>query len=123
MGRSAARGPRALPSRPLPEEARVGGALIRLAQARVLQTLVRGALQSPLLRRLFKGAMPRRAAADLPDEVWAALAANMGVDSPPFGMALAQALHDRLAWDREPADPGEWERLKKERPLEALWMA
>jgi hypothetical protein len=101
----------------------VGGALFRLAQARALQTLVRGTLPSPLLRRLFKDAMPRRAAADLPDEVWAALAASMGVDSPPFGMTLAQALHDRLAWDREPADPGEWERLGKERPLEALWMA
>jgi hypothetical protein len=101
----------------------VGGALIRLAEERALQTLVRGTLPSPLLRRLFKDAMPRRAAADLPDEVWAALAASLGVDSPPFGMALAQALHDRLAWDREPTDPGEWERLQKEKPLEALWMA
>src|SRR5258708_35717363 len=117
VGRSAARGPRALPSRPRREEARVGGALIRLAQARVLQTLVRGALPSPLLRRLFKGAMPRRAAADLPDEVWAALAANMGVDSPSFGMALAQALPDRLAWDREPADPRGGARLGKAKPV------
>jgi hypothetical protein len=101
----------------------VGGALIRLAEERALQTLVRGTLPSPLLRRLFKDAMPRRAAADLPDEVWAALAASLSVESPLFGMALAQALHDRLAWDKEPADPGEWERLQGEKPLEALWMA
>ncbi len=101
----------------------MGGALIRLTEERALQTLVRGTLPTQLLRRLFKDAMPRRAAADLPDEVWAALAASMGVESPLFGMVLAQALHDRLAWDREPADPGEWERLGKERPLEALWMA
>ena len=114
--------PRA-PKRALPPESRVTEALGRLAGEGALQTLVRGALPTSLLRRLFEPAMPRRTVAEMPEEVWSGLAAGIAAESPLFGLSLAQALHDRLAWDREPADPEEWERAVRERPLEALWMA
>jgi hypothetical protein len=109
--------------RRLPAEYQVGEAFRRLVRERALQTLVRGALPTPALKRLLKGALPRTAAAEMPDEIWAGLAAGIGAESPDFGMPLAQALHDRLAWDREPATDAEWERLAQEKPLEALWMA
>jgi hypothetical protein len=77
-----------------------------------------------VLRRLLRDAAPRRALeSDLPEELWAGLAANVGAEDPEFGIPLAQALHDRLAWDREPAGLQEWDRLGQEKPLEALWMA
>jgi hypothetical protein len=119
----AVRSTRAPAHRPLPPEERVGTALLRLAREHALQTLVRGTLPLPLLRRLLRDLVPRREADSMPEEVWAAMAASLGSDSPDFGLPLAQALHDRLAWDQEPESPEEWARLGQERPLEALWMA
>jgi hypothetical protein len=101
----------------------VGTALFRLHKERALQTVIRGALPVPLLRRILADAIPRREATTLPDEMWAAVAANFAAESPDYGLVLAQALHDRLAWDEEPAAAEEWERVGQERPLEALWMA
>jgi len=101
----------------------VSEALGRLAGEGALQTLVRGTLPASLLRRLFGPALPRRTVAEMPEEVWSALAAGIAAESPLFGLSLAQALHDRLAWDREPAHGDEWERAVRERPLEVLWMA
>lgn len=119
----AARSARVSAHRPLPPEERVGTALFRLAKERALQTLVRGALPLPVLRRLLRDVVPKREADSMPEEVWAAMAGNFATDSPDFGLPLAQALHDRLAWDQEPEGPEEWARLGQERPLEALWMA
>lgn len=95
----------------------------RLARHGALHTLVRGALPIPLLRGLLKDAMPRGVARQMPPEVWASLAVGIALESPTFGVPLAQALHDRLAWDREPADLDGWWQLVVEKPLEALWMA
>ena len=95
----------------------------RLARHGALHTLVRAALPSSLLRELLKDAMPRSAAREMPPEVWASLAVGIALESPTFGGPLAQALHDRLAWDQEPADLDAWWRLVVEKPLEALWMA
>jgi hypothetical protein len=110
-------------ARPLPPDARVYAALTRLARERALQTLVRGALPFAVLRRLLKEALPGRLAREIPEESWSALAAGIAVETDVFGIPLAQALHDRLGWDREPATAEEWERVGAERPLEALWMA
>ncbi len=101
----------------------MGTALFRLARERALQTLIRGALPVPLLRRLLRDVIPRREAERMPEEVWAAVAGNVAADRADYGLPLAQALHDRLAWDREPEGPEAWARLAQERPLEALWMA
>jgi hypothetical protein len=109
--------------RPLPPDARVYAALVRLARERALQTLVRGALPFAVLRRLLKDALPSGLAREVPEESWSALAAGIAVESDVFGIPLAQALHDRLGWDREPATAEEWARVGAERPLEALWMA
>jgi len=109
--------------RPLPPETRVFAAFNRLAKERALQTLVRGALPVTVLRRLLRDALPPREAREMPEEVWAAFASGMALESDVVGLPVAQALHDRLAWDREPSTPEEWERLGGERPLEALWMA
>jgi flagellar biosynthesis GTPase FlhF len=38
-------------------------------------------------------------------------------------MVVAQHLHDRLAWDKEPPHMDDWWRLVQEKPIEALWMA
>jgi len=119
----ASRAPRAPAHRPLPPEERVGTALFRLARERALQTLIRGTLPVPLLRRLLRDVIPKREAERMPEEVWAAVAGNLASDSADYGLPLAQALHDRLAWDREPESPEAWARLGQERPLEALWMA
>ncbi len=115
-------------SRPAPPRAelpehKVFDAFARLARHRAFQTLVRGALPAGTLRRLLKDAMPRRKAAEMPPEVWASLAAGIALQSPIFGMPLAEALRDRLGWDREPADMDGWWDAVRERPLEALWMA
>jgi hypothetical protein len=101
----------------------VGTALFRLHKERALQTVIRGALPVTLLRRILADSMPKREASKMPDEMWAAVAANFAAESPDYGLVLAQALHDRLAWDEEPAAAEEWERVGQERPLEALWMA
>ena len=119
----AARPTRAPAHRPLPPEERVGTALFRLAKERALHTLVRGSLPLPVLRRLLREVVPKRDSDSMPEEVWAAMAGNLAAESPDFGLPLAQALHDRLAWDQEPATPEDWARLGQERPLEALWMA
>ena len=104
-----------------PDEAR--RVFERLARHGALHTLVRGALPSRLLRRLLKDAMPRGAAREMPPEVWASLAVAIALESPTFAVPLAQALQDRLAWDREPADLDGWWNLVVQEPLEALWMA
>src|SRR5262245_42949768 len=110
-------------SRPLPPGRKPLAALALLARERALQTLVRGAFPPVFLRRLLRDALPSREAREMPEEIWGALAAGLAVESDLFGEVLAQALHDRLAWDREPSSPEEWARLGAERPLEALWMA
>jgi hypothetical protein len=114
---------RSVPSRPPLASQRIGDAFVRLARQRALQTLVRGALPPEVLRRLLKHAMPRSAAKEMPPEVWSSLAVAIGLESPVFGVPLGQALHDRLAWDRDPADLDGWWRLVVDKPLEALWMA
>jgi hypothetical protein len=100
----------------------VGQALERLARHRALQTLVRGTLLPPVLKRLLGGGAPSRAR-DLPPEIWASLAVAAALEVPEVGSALAEALHDRLAWDAEPPGLADWERLADEQPLQALWMA
>jgi hypothetical protein len=110
-------------ARPLPPDARVYAALDRLARERALQTLIRGALPFAVLRRLLKDALPSGLAREVPEESWSALAAGIALETDVFGIPLAQALHDRLGWDREPATAEEWSRVGAERPLEALWMA
>ncbi len=102
---------------------RVWRAFDRLARARAFYTLVRGALPLTTLKRLLKDAMPRSSAREMPNEVWASLAASIALEDGAFGAPLAQALHEQLAWDREPSDMDEWWRAVRERPLEALWMA
>jgi hypothetical protein len=120
----AARQTRALATRPLPPPLRVGEALVRLAREKALQTLVRGALPPALLKRLLllRHALPRGAAASMPEEIWAGLASGVALEDPVTAMEVAQGLHDRLGWDQEPAAE-DWSRLAAERPLEALWMA
>lgn len=120
--RSSAGPRRQTKARPVLAGARVAKALERLARQRALQTLVRGAL-GPFARRLLKDAMPPRAAREVPEEVWSSLAASIALESPAFGIPLAQELHDRLSWDREPAELEAWWDLVREKPLEALWMA
>lgn len=101
----------------------VANAFDRLARQRALPTLVRGALPSKLLRRLLRDAIPRRQATDVPDEVWASLSVGIALESPDFGLTLAEALHDHLGWDREPDGLDDWWTPVVERPLEALWNA
>src|SRR5262249_764678 len=107
----------------LPPDAVVYAAIGRLARERALQTLPRGAVPTSVLRRLLRDALPPRDAREAPEEVWAALAAGMAVESEIVGHPVAQALHDRLAWDREPASDEEWDRMGQEPPLAALWLA
>jgi hypothetical protein len=76
-----------------------------------------------LLRGLLKDVVPRRMEGEIPPEAWGSMAASLAMADPFFGAVVAQALHDRLAWDREPVDIPEIERLCRERPLEALWMS
>ncbi len=101
----------------------VQNAYDRLGRQRALATLVRGALPHKLLRRMLRDAVPRREAHEIPDEAWASLAVGIALESPDFGLALAEALHDHLGWDREPATLDDWWPLVVERPLEALWNA
>jgi hypothetical protein len=107
----------------LPAPLDVGRAFDRLARERALATLVRGGVPKPTLKRLLRGAFPQRTTRDLPEEIWSSLAVGIALDNPDFGMALADALHDRLAWDREPPSIDGWWEAVRERPLEALWMA
>lgn len=110
-------------ARPAPDAAAAERAFARLARERAFHTLVRGALPTALLKRLLKDALPPSAARDMPPEVWSSLAVGIALESPMFGAPLAEALHDALAWDREPQDMDDWWRAVRERPLEALWMA
>lgn len=101
----------------------VASAFERLARQRALPTLVRGALPLKLLRRLLRDAIPRAQAADVPDEVWASLSVGIAMESPEFGLTLAETLHDHLGWDREPETLDDWWPSVVDRPLEALWNA
>lgn len=98
-------------------------ALQRLSRERALYSLVRWALPVSMLRGILKDAMPRRLVQEMPPEAWGGLAVSLAMDSPDFRDVLAMALHERLAWDKEPSALEEYERLSRERPLEALWMA
>lgn len=109
--------------RPGLENKVVDAAFDRLAKQRALHTLVRGALPLATLKRLLKDAMPKDKAREMPDETWSSLAVGICMESADFGDVLAEALHERLGWDREPADMDAWWRAVRERPLEALWMA
>ena len=117
MGRAAQ-----LSIRALPPAVTSGEALFRLSRERALHAVVRGALPVDVLKRMLKDVMPRQLARELPPEAWAGLAVTVLIESAEPGPPLAQALHDRLAWDGEPAGMEEWQRLARERPLEALWM-
>jgi hypothetical protein len=119
-----ARHPRPQPE-PRPEltERRVFEAFDRLARHRAFHTLVRGAVPEKVLRRLLRDAVPRNQTAQQPPEVWASLAAGIALEGPGFGLALAEVLHDHLAWDQEPQEMDGWWEAAEERPLEALWMA
>ncbi len=103
--------------------ASVAGAFDRLARERALPTLVRGALPPKLLKRMLKDAIPREQRREMPDEVWASLVVGIALEAPDFGLQLADALHDHLGWDREPAALDDWWPPVVERPLEALWNA
>ena len=122
MPKAARSQPRQLSLRALPASVVSGEALSRLSRERAIHTVLRGALSVDLLKRMLKDVMPRQVAREMPPEVWAGLAVTVLMANPDLGLPLAQALHDRLGWDREPADMQEWERLARERPLEALWM-
>ena len=111
------------PSPPYPSEAAIDRAFERLATARGLEMLVRGALPLPYLKRVLKGAIPRRKAAEMPDEVFASLAAEIAFQNPQFRLTLADALHDHVGWDQPPAGMELWWEAVRERPLEAIWMA
>jgi hypothetical protein len=113
----------ARPKRPLPAAARIAEAFVRLAREKALQTLIRGALPSRTLQGLLKDALPRNAARQMPPEIWASLASGIAYESPEFGVLLAEALNERLAWDEEPPSLDGWWQLVADRPLEALWMA
>lgn len=103
--------------------AEVQAAFERLTKREALQTLVRGALPSAQVRRLLGPALPTRQGAQLPEEIWASLAAAIAAESPEFRQVLAQMLDERLGWDRAPSTLDDWWPLVRERPLEALWMA
>jgi hypothetical protein len=104
------------------DPARVLSAFERLFRAKALQMLIRGALSPPAIRRLLQPALGTHPSFRLPDEAWASIAAKFALDTPVVGLLLAEALGDRLGWDKEPARPEDWERLAEERPLEALWL-
>lgn len=108
---------------PLPEGAQLDAVIDRLEQRRALEPLVRGGLPQALLRRLLKSALSPKEARESPVEVWASLAIGIAYRNNEFQDVLARALHDHLAWDREPAGMDEWWQAVRERPLEALWMA
>lgn len=123
MARRAAKPKTGSPTRALPPEPRLAEAFRRLGRDFGLHTLVQGALPSAVLKRLLKDALPRHLAREIPTEVWASLAASIALENPAFGLLLAQELHDRLGWDREPPELDDWWPVVRERPLEALWMA
>lgn len=111
-----------LPLRPPLEASRALSALDRLDREKALLSLLRWALPGAIFKTLLAGAMPRRLAREMPPEAWAGLARSLARDTPEFGLLLAETLHDRLGWDREPATLEEYERLCRERPLEGLWV-
>jgi hypothetical protein len=109
------------PEPPPPD--RLAEAMYRLDRERVLSFLVTNALSPAELKKLLAGRLPRTLEKEVPPELYGQLAVGVGRDEPEFDQLLAEALHDRLAWDREPADPAGWERRAHDKPLEALWMA
>lgn len=99
-------------------------AVEKLDRAGALQTLVRGAIPAAELQSLMARALPEDAPAELPEEVWAGLASGMAASDETFAAALAEMLHDHLAWDAPPgAELDAWWPVVVDRPLEALWMA
>jgi len=95
----------------------------RLDRAGALQTLVRGAVPPAELRAMMAAALPEEAARELPEEVWAGLASGIAASDDGFAVALAERLHDHLAWDTAPGPLEAWWPVVVDRPLEALWMA
>ena len=106
-----------------PPPERIAEAFQRLSREHALHSLVRWALPVSMLRGILKEAMPRHLVQEMPPEAWGGLAVSLALDIPLFRDVLAVALHERLAWDREPSALEEYDRLSRERPLEALWMA
>lgn len=99
-------------------------AVEKLDRAGALQTLVRGAIPAPELQALIARALPEDAPGELPEEVWAGLASGMAASDGTFATALAERLHDHLAWDAPPGPALDgWWPVVVDRPLEALWMA
>jgi hypothetical protein len=103
-------------------EARALQAFDRLFRVKALQMLLRGALAPALIRRLLQPVFVKDPSLRLPEEAWSSVAAKFALDTPEIGLVLAEALGDRLGWDREPARAEDWEGLAAERPLEALWL-
>jgi hypothetical protein len=113
---------RDLPFRSTLGTSRAVAALDRLSREKVLHSLVRWALPVSVLKPLLGDALPRRVTREMPPEVWAGLAVSLAAEFPPFALLLAEALQERLGWDREPSSVDELERLCRERPLEGLWV-
>jgi hypothetical protein len=109
-------------SRPALETSRALTAFDRLSREKALHSLVRWAIPVTVLKRLLGDAMPRHVAREMPPEAWAGLSVSLAQEVEPFAVLLAEALHERLGWDREPSTPEELERLCRERPLEGLWV-
>jgi hypothetical protein len=108
--------------RPPLDDTRLLTAFERLFRAKALQMLLRGALPPALIRRLLQPAFGTPPSFRVPDEAWASIAAKFALDTPVVGLTLAEALGDRLGWDKAPARSEDWDRLAEERPLEALWL-
>jgi hypothetical protein len=113
---------RDLALRPTLDRSRGLAALDRLAREKALHSIVRWALPLSALKPLLGATMPRRLSRDMPPEAWAGVAVSLAREVEPFAVVLAEALHERLGWDREPPTLEEFERLCRERPLEGLWV-
>jgi len=98
-------------------------ALERVDAAGALPTLVRGALSAGALQQLLSESLPEEARLEMPQEIWSGLAAGIAAESEPFARALAERVHESLAWDTDPGSMDEWWRLVRERPIEALWLS
>jgi len=98
-------------------------ALERVDAAGALPTLVRGALSTGTLQQLLSEALPEEARYEMPAEIWSGLAAGIAAEREPFARALAERVHESLAWDADPGPMDDWWRLVRERPLEALWLS
>ncbi len=118
-------GPKRTPrrSREVQDPRRLWNAIDRLGRARAFYTLVRGALPLATLKRLLRNALPKSQAREMPNEVWASLAASIAMEEDDFATELGNLLDQQVGWDKEPADLDAWWQAVSERPLEALWMA